>query len=145
MKANYDLIIIGVPGGVLPISEEHPSDFGEFAYLITNAVKPDIAIRSLYYNNYPDKFFENDKQMSKYKLNSEVEYYNISNKQLVYPHDRYSELSYLTVKSKGILDYIIKQNDDEKGYILFNSLEESSYNNAYDNILNQLSTNKITI
>lgn len=145
MNKNYDLLIVGVPGGVMPISEEHPADFGEFANIITNAVKPDIAIRSLYYNRYPSEFFENDIQMSKYRLNSEVEYYNIANKQLVLPYDRYSELDYLTIKSEEILRYILEQNKESKGYMLFNSLEEGSLTHTYDNILNQLTKNQVAI
>jgi len=142
---KHDLLIIGVPGGALPISEEHPTDFGEFAYIISNAVKPDIAIRSVYYNKYPKLFFNNDILMSKYKLSSEVEYYNIANKQLVFPYDRYSELDYLTIKNEEILNYISIQSKETEGYMLFNSLEESNFTCVYDNILKQLTENQVTI
>lgn len=140
-----DLMIIGVPGGVLPISEEHPEDFGKFAYMITNAVKPDIAIRSLYSNEYSDAFFENDIQMCKYKLDSIVEYYNISNTRLIYPQNKYDGLMYLTVDNKVSESYIDGQNQKKVNYRLFNVLENHNVEKTYEHILEQLSQNKVQI
>jgi peptide maturation system protein (TIGR04066 family) len=140
-----DLMIVGVPGGVLPISEEHPEDFGKFAYMITNAVKPDIAIRSLYNNNYTDEFFENDIQMCKYKLDSIVEYYNISNTRLIYPQEKYGDLTYLTVNNKASKNYIEEQNQKNIHYNLFNVLGNHNVEKTYERILEQLSQNKIQI
>ncbi|WDV45618.1 TIGR04066 family peptide maturation system protein [Clostridiaceae bacterium M8S5] len=145
MREKADIVIVGVPGGVLPISKEHPGDFGEFAYMITNAVKPDITIRSLYYNNYPSEFFKKDRLMCKYRLNSEVEYYNISNTKLVFPYDRYSELDYLTIKSNNIVNYVTSQNDKTDGYKCFNVLEENNLADAYNQILSQLIGNQVVI
>lgn len=140
-----DLMIIGVPGGVLPISEEHPEEFGKFAYMITNAVKPDIAIRSLYNNDYTDRFFENDMQMCKYKLDSIVEYYNISNTRLIYPEIKYGDLTYLTINNNTSENYIEEQNQKNTHYTLFNVLGNHNVEKVYEQILEQLSQNKVQI
>lgn len=49
-EESLDVIILGVPGGVMPYSSEIPNGFGEPAFIIANAIKLDIAIYSTYIN-----------------------------------------------------------------------------------------------
>ena len=93
-----DLVLLNIPGGALPISEQYVKEFGEFAYTLCNALSPDILIRTLYFNNYDSPFFENDIRQIKYRYNVAPEYYCISSTSLVYPPSLMDELGYLKVE-----------------------------------------------
>lgn len=46
-----DVIIIGIPGGTIPITDIHINRFGILAYEIYNAVSPDAVVLSILYDN----------------------------------------------------------------------------------------------
>ena len=73
-----DVIIIGVPGGILPLTEKHHFGYGIYAYEILNAVCPDFTILSLPNGEYTDEFYEDMNKMSKYKLGMGIDAFFIS-------------------------------------------------------------------
>lgn len=77
-EEHPDVIIIGVPGGIMPYSERFPEYFGITMYEVMQAVKPDILIMSCLYEEYLDKYFLNMAESIKYKFGVEVDCFNLS-------------------------------------------------------------------
>lgn len=73
-----DVIIIGVPGGILPLTGKHHFGYGIYAYEILNAVCPDFVILSLPNGEYKDEFYEDMNRMSKYKFGMDIDAFFIS-------------------------------------------------------------------
>ncbi|MDR2654489.1 MAG: hypothetical protein LBC56_00225, partial [Oscillospiraceae bacterium] len=115
-----------------------PEDYGEFAYIMANAVKPDITVRSLYYSKHIKECLSNDMLMCRYRFNSEAEYYNISNTKLIVPQENFSELQYLSLGADDseLIDF------KAKGCCVFNSLNPESAELVYNSILNKLASFK---
>ncbi|PYG84364.1 peptide maturation system protein (TIGR04066 family) [Ruminiclostridium sufflavum DSM 19573] len=76
---NPDIFIIGVPGGIIPINDILFQDFGMLAYQVSCAVRPDVCILSLYYNQYDHNLFRDVNNSVKHKFGYEIDCFNISN------------------------------------------------------------------
>ena len=57
-KEHPDIIIIGVPGGVMPYDMDHPNGFGIVNYLVSNALSVDGTLLCLAYNEYEGSFWK---------------------------------------------------------------------------------------
>ena len=95
-----EVIIIGIPGGILPLTSKHHFGYGIYAYEIFNAISPDYTILSIPNGEYTDDFFEEVNKMSKYKFGTEVDAFFVSSftpisKSIVTP-----ELEYAYTKEK---------------------------------------------
>lgn len=66
-----DILLLGVPGEIMPLSKKHSLNFGIVPYEIFSAVKPDISVLSLYNLEYTDEFIEKETAYCKYHLNME--------------------------------------------------------------------------
>lgn len=77
-----DLIILGVPGGVLPINKYLHNYFGEFAYLVCNALKVDIGIFCSYYDqNLDSGYISEIERLCEYRYNvPQLKFYISENK-----------------------------------------------------------------
>ena len=95
-----DIIIIGVPGGIMPFNRKFTNKFGLLAFEISQAVAPDAVIASLLYEDYRPEGFDEYTNLFKYKLGFEVDFFNISNMQFDWTR-AYDE----HVKSYTSLDY----------------------------------------
>lgn len=74
-----DLILLGVPGEIMPLSRKHSLNFGIVSYEIFSAVTPDVSILGLYNLEYTDAFIEREKAYCKYHLNMEPDIIFCSN------------------------------------------------------------------
>lgn len=73
-----DVIIIGIPGGILPLNDKHTFDYGILAYEIFSAIKPDYSIMALYAGKYTDRFYEEMTMLCKYRYDFELDSFFIS-------------------------------------------------------------------
>ena len=73
-----DIIVIGVPGGIMPYSEKFPGYFGITMFEVMQAITPDILIMSCLYENYNVEYFENLATSIRYKYGIDVDAFNIS-------------------------------------------------------------------
>lgn len=89
LKQNeYDLLILGVPGGILPINDRFPNHFAEIPKIIAEAAQLDINIISIYYQQDKNMdIMEYVSAVSKYVYKCDTNYFNISNVQLKYSID----------------------------------------------------------
>ncbi len=140
IKENPELVIIGVPGGIMQVNPYRFREFGELAFVISNAVKADISILSLYKQEYTSDFMDHMRNICRYKLNFPVNYINVANTDFfISPEDR--ECQYTTVRSSHILDRIIKEFVYEEAF-LFHSLDDDSMTEACDRMLCELEENR---
>lgn len=79
LKETPDLIIIGVPGGVMPYDKDHANGFGVLNYLVSNAVNVDYTMLSLAYNDYDEGFFQYLNEFMKYRYDYSKIKFHLSN------------------------------------------------------------------
>lgn len=120
-----EVIIIGVPGGILPLTSKHHFGYGVYAYEIFNAVCPDFTILSIPNGEYTDEFYEEMNKMCKYKFSIEIDAFFVSSftpisKSIVTP-----ELEYAYTKEKGNVSeqYKIFSYSSLRGDELFKEIE----------------------
>lgn len=98
-----DVIIIGVPGGIMPYNNVFTNRFGMIAYELSQAVTPDAVILSVLYNDYDPKFFNMLSESCKYKFGYNIDCYNLTNVQ--YSSESIAAqkaLEYITLDSNAI-------------------------------------------
>lgn len=85
-KANVtvkpDIIILGIPGGIMPINKYLHNYFGEFTYMVCNALKVDIGILCSYYaQNIDSGYVSEIERLCAYRYNiPQVNFYISENK-----------------------------------------------------------------
>ena len=67
-KEKPDIVIVGVPGEMMELSEKHKMNFGIMASIVFNAIKPDVSILNMYNMQYTDEFLEEQKKYCKYRF-----------------------------------------------------------------------------
>ena len=91
-----DVIIMGIPGGIVKYSGKIPNGYGYLPYLISNALTPDITILSLYCGEYEQKHTEDLKSIFQYRFGVNLGYYHMSNKTVNYDVET-RELEYVNI------------------------------------------------
>ena len=67
-EENPDIVLIGVPGEMMELSERHKMNFGIMASIVFNAIKPDVSILNMYNMRYTDEFLEEQRKFCKYRF-----------------------------------------------------------------------------
>ncbi len=97
-----EVIVIGIPGELLPLTKQRPGNFGITAYEILNAVDPDFVILSLYKDEYKEEYFEEMNNLLHYRYNVDADCFYLCS----YSIDRFSINSVLPIK------YLEHKNED---------------------------------
>lgn len=126
-REKPDIIIIGAPGGIMKYNQYIFNNFGEHAFIIANAVRADIAVLSLYFNYYKLDYFDMMNNYCRYGLNSDVQYFNISNCKTTFNNEK-KELNYLTMNSSFVMEKIDEEVKQNKDFSVFNVFEENTIN-----------------
>lgn len=107
IEEKPDIIIIGIPEGIMPLTKKHHFNYGIFAFEICCAVSPDYTILTLPYGEYNDEFYTEMKNLCQYRLNVTLDSFYVS---------RYQPISNSLTKpnleftwSKGIVPIAEKQ------------------------------------
>lgn len=125
---DIDLIIIGVPGGIMPLSQKHHFEFGIYAYEISCSCKPDYAILSLPYAEYNEKFAEEMRNTFRYKLNCEVDAFLVSEYRVVSNSVNGDNLEFVRCI----------QNENKNNIPGFYSFEKLKNGDMVDDIINKI-------
>lgn len=108
-----DIIIIGVPGGILPFSQKAIGDLGITMYKITQAVRPDSVILSIPYKNYTLDELNHLNKIVQSKFNVDIDYYNVSPKSLLHhPTEIKNHPKYLTLDKSFIRKKLLNIDND---------------------------------
>lgn len=129
-----DVFLIGIPGGIMPITKRHVGDFGIYAYEIFNAMTPDFSILSLYYSNFKKEYLEELEKFMKYKFNVEVDCFNVSNiEQDAFSMGSILPIEYVMWENEKLKDKIKEIKVDE--FPLYNRM---TYESMYQYMIEQL-------
>ncbi len=84
-REQPDVILIGIPGAIMPMNKNITNHFAEVALAIGMAVETDFSILNINYVPTMNKeFIEELKLLAKYKLNMPVEMVAISNQRILF-------------------------------------------------------------
>lgn len=135
IRDKPDLIIIGIPGGILPISNKFPADFGIMLYEISHAVTPDYVILSTFCEDYTIKSFESISHVIQRKYGYPIDCFNISAKKIAWLDSvELDKLCFLTLDNNFVSNKIKGFNN----YNIHNVLQNGSEVKMAQNILKQL-------
>lgn len=131
-----DIIIIGVPGGVMPYDADHPNGFGIVNYLVSNALNVDYTLLSLSYNEYDESFWNFATNYMKFRYEYPVQSFHLAN---IF-HDVYGDER----NDRERLIYINQKKVDEKIKTfarkdIFNLNNEEAFISIIDEIIEYLS------
>lgn len=82
LREKPEVMIIGVPGGIMPLSPVRFEELGEMAYLISQAITPDVSILCTYSVDLSQDYLEKMKMICKYRLNAPISYMVLSNTEI---------------------------------------------------------------
>ncbi|MDE7423850.1 MAG: TIGR04066 family peptide maturation system protein [Lachnospiraceae bacterium] len=106
-----DVILIGIPGGIMPDSKKQVGYFGITSYEILNAVNPDYFILSLYGNSLGKNYLDELRNVMKYKFNVEVDSFYVGNtEQDAYSLDKLTPIEYIHL-GQLVVDKRVKEVD----------------------------------
>ncbi len=138
MKESPDVILIGVPGSVLPLSEEFPGDYGITAFEVFSAVKTDAAICTLNYGRYTKEYFDNLIPCLLYRFGLHVDCITMNDMIAdMNTTKELHELIYITIESE-LIDSFIR--DNTTGITVYNTKKDSDKKKMLDFIIEQLSS-----
>lgn len=102
IQENPDVIIIGIPGGVIPYSKKIHNDYGIIAFQIFYAINCDCGIFCSLYDSYGEEYFSQIENIIKNKYGVSIDYHHISNVMLdLSTQNRYIDKGiYLTLDRK---------------------------------------------
>lgn len=139
-SSQWDVLIIGVPGGILPFNHIITNHFGELAFIISNAVSADISILNLYYQEDLNvEFLLTLQESSKHRLNTEINYFAMSNICNMYRTEGEPNMHYFSVDNNKVINKVNKTFADQKLSIF--SLNDKGQEQAFEKIYYELSEN----
>lgn len=136
-----DLILLGVPGGVISCTKRIYGDFGILAYKVSQAIKADFVMMNLFYEEYPDSVFEDIHKMFQYRFGMNVDLIGISNHHVDWEELVGAGTTFIPslVLSEEFLEERMKAMNRRGTYSLINLLSDSDMDKAAETIENTLS------
>lgn len=128
-KENPDVIVIGMPGGIMKFNNLFNNGFGILAYQISQAVKPDAVVFSMLYEDYLPKYFDMISTKIKYRFGFEIDCFNMSNTKFNWAESKSFEVkNYITVNSTLVNEKVKKLNYSlqKPMYNILNSNDDSN-------------------
>lgn len=136
MLEEPEIIIVGIPDGMIPYDSEHPNGFGILGHYISNAISVDCSVISLAFNEYDKEFFDFIKEYMKYKFNFEPLYCHLSNIYHDIQEDERFEDERLVIMGRKTLRSRIDEWHDKE---ISSVADISSINKLVDDIVGYLS------
>ena len=132
MKEKPDLILIGIPGGIMAVNKKHHFDFGVTAFMIAQAVDADYVIMNMLYSkSYTVEQLEEIKQVCRYRLNFEIDSFHLSNTLLEPTSLMYDQLKFIELGKRKYENRIEE---------LYDFLNPDDMNEAFENMIARLSS-----
>ncbi|MCX7749032.1 MAG: TIGR04066 family peptide maturation system protein [Clostridia bacterium] len=132
-----DVIILGIPGGIMPFSSQFPNHFGILAYEISQAVTPDAAVISTLYEDFTDEYFELLQKSVKYRFGFPISCFNYTNIQFDWTASREQEIKLFSTLDASFIDQK-KLKYQNMNVPLFNVLNPGDADKMAEFILDQL-------
>lgn len=91
-----DIFLLGVPGGIMPVSKKQIGFLGISAFEVFNAVTPDFTIFTLYYGDTDYNYLQEIRNLAEYKFNIETDAFYLSNiEQDIFSLDKITPVEYI--------------------------------------------------
>jgi peptide maturation system protein (TIGR04066 family) len=133
-----DIIIIGIPGGVVPFNKEFTNDFGITAYEVCQAITPDVAIMATYCEDYGSNFFDSLFISTQYKLGFSIDCYSLAGVVIDWNKTNQSKIfEYLTLDKEYV--HRKKMNLHSTKAPLYNTLDPYELNLMCKYLIHKLS------
>lgn len=136
-----DVIIIGVPGGIMPCNKAITGDFGSMAYKVCQSVSADLLILSVFREEYMDTFFKEMELLTKYRLGKSADIINICNRQIDWTELEMilvDSIPFITADLQEMKDYI-KQMQTLTDLKLMNATDSKNISDIGNFIIDKLS------
>lgn len=141
LEEKPNLIILGVPGGIMKYSKSVPNGYGYLPFLISNATVPDVSILSLYCGEYGQEHIKEVKSSCFYRFGARVNYFHISQKVFNYDFET-KRINYYSVDVPYLIEKIIRPREAMPA---FNILDEQSREKVFESIMKELQSNIASI
>ena len=129
-KEKPDVIIIGVPGGIMPINKKNNNKFGMLAYQISCALPADVTVLCNHFNYFDDNYFNYVHPLMKYRFGKEIDCMYVNNSVIdLINEDVQGEVSYIHVYPEKVLQEVKRIEKDN----VFADMQK-----LYDYVLNLL-------
>jgi peptide maturation system protein (TIGR04066 family) len=139
IEEEPDIILVGVPGGVLPYNNRYTNRFGIMAFEVCNAIQFDSVVINTLYGEYKDEYFTTMQQSLRYRLGIEIDAFNFTPLKCDFELlDSMNRFDYLTLSS-DFLDYKIKDFNNSE-YKVFNVLNDKNRDELVDYLVDKLSS-----
>lgn len=108
-REQPDLVIVGMPGGIMPLNNKILNDYGEIPFILSSGIKIDVGILcSFFYDQVDEKYFNEYKNYCKYKMNCSADFIVMSNSSCRFNLD----------SQESILEYLHYENDISNNTII---------------------------
>lgn len=106
-KEKPDVIIVGVPGGIMPIDKKNTNRFGMLAYQMSCALSADITVLCNHFNFFDDDYFNYMHPLMKYRFGREIDCMYVNNSVIdLINEDVQGEISYIHVHPEKVLNEV---------------------------------------
>lgn len=142
-KEQPDVIVIGVPQGIMPINEVFHGDFGMLNYMVSQAVEPDIVMFNTWLDDYNQEYIDEIKNLFKYKFGYPYDFMHLSNIQFDYMGSRELRTEHYLIYDE---EQVIKKAEEMKalGCQVYNLLSDTEVTQVYQK-MKQLLTGTDTL
>lgn len=131
-----DMILIEIPGGILPLCEKEPNQYGEANLIISSAFKIDYTVINLYYDEvFLEEHLNDLEKICKYRLSMPLTAIGICRQQYLASIDR-PLVEYRYYRDKDLTEVSIPGI-----YKNIKTYDESSIDKFMDYLIDQMSSN----
>lgn len=138
---NPDVIVLGVPGGLIPFNNLHNMHYGITAYEILSIIKPDYNIVNVWTDYLVDGVINDLLSICKYRHGIALNAIGVSNISIYNDHSTIGRknLEYNVYDSKTVDKAITREMPNHIGLKMINVLKQSSFEELADDIIYTLS------
>lgn len=132
LQEQPELIIVGIPGGIMAVNKKHHFDFGMTAYMISQAVDADYVIMNMLYSlKYTEEQLEEIRKVCRYRFNFEIDCFHLSN----------ALLDPATLKDENLKFIKMgKKEYEKKTDNLYDLMNPADMDKAYEDMITKLSS-----
>lgn len=130
-----EVMVIGIPGGIMPLNPIRYEEMGEAAYQISQAVTPDLAVLCLYAHEFSKEYFQQIQALCQYRLNSAVSHMVVSGNSMELTPE-VSRCEYATVPKAVVREKCLTKAFD--GVELFYALDPEEMKRLGNQAIDQL-------
>lgn len=135
-----DVLIVGIPGGLMPINPLVFEDLGETAFLVANAVRPDLAVLGVYAHHFTQAYFEELRSICKYRFNFDLKYIAVSNMDIMVSQETHKS-EFTVIPPYTVEHEYLADKTGFSGFQLFNTLKQADMELLTDKIIQELKEN----